>query len=165
MSRDSLEDIPRDPGLYVIALFLETRICIEIGILGVVCMEPGIYGYVGSARGRGGLRSRIARHIAKDKKIRWHIDYLTSLRDVRILSIVYIRSKEDLEDVIANIIRSIDCWIPSIRGFGSTDKLSYTHLFRCTCPINECIWSLLKALNEDRLEPSLVAVDNILPTW
>jgi len=99
LSRDPLKYIPRDPGLYIVILLLEMRICIEIGILGIVCIEPGIYGYVGSARGMGGLRSRIARHIAKDKKIRWHIDYLTSLRDVRTLSIIYIKSKEDLEDV------------------------------------------------------------------
>lgn len=165
MSRDPLKYIPRDPGLYIVILLLEMRICIEIGILGIVCIEPGIYGYVGSARGMGGLRSRIARHIAKDKKIRWHIDYLTSLRDVRTLSIIYIKSKEDLEDVIASIVRSVDCWIPSIRDFGSTDKPSYTHLFRCICPINKCIWGLLKALVENKLEPSLVVVDNISPTW
>ncbi|MEM1610149.1 MAG: GIY-YIG nuclease family protein [Sulfolobales archaeon] len=161
LDRSLLENIPRDPGLYIIILSLERDICIEIGALGMVSIEPGIYGYIGSARGRGGLRSRIARHIAKDKKIRWHIDHLTSRRDVRILSIIYIRSKEDLEDAIADIVRSAICWIPSIQGFGSTDKRSYTHLFRCTCFINECMWSLLKALAENKLKPSLIVVGNI----
>jgi Uri superfamily endonuclease len=38
--------------------------------------EPGLYLYLGSAFGPGGLRARLARHAARQKVKRWHIDYV-----------------------------------------------------------------------------------------
>ena len=38
--------------------------------------QTGYYAYVGSAFGPGGLSSRIKRHLVKDKRLVWHIDYL-----------------------------------------------------------------------------------------
>ena len=51
---------------------------LDIGKLGAHTLPPSIYFYVGSARGAGGLYSRVKRHWRndKDKAKRWHIDYL-----------------------------------------------------------------------------------------
>ena len=45
-----------------------------VGSLGVVTLERGWYAYVGSAlRAR---EARVARHLAREKPLRWHADYL-----------------------------------------------------------------------------------------
>ncbi|MHA1971691.1 MAG: GIY-YIG nuclease family protein [Candidatus Hodarchaeales archaeon] len=43
-------------------------------------LEPEVYLYFGSARGRGStsLKNRIKRHMSINKTLFWHIDYLTS---------------------------------------------------------------------------------------
>jgi Uri superfamily endonuclease len=47
---------------------------VPVGALGKVVFERGWYAYVGSAaRAR---RARVARHLALDKSLRWHADYL-----------------------------------------------------------------------------------------
>lgn len=47
-------------------------------------LPAGAYVYLGSARGGGGIRSRCARHMAREKTLRWHVDWLTTrARSVR----------------------------------------------------------------------------------
>jgi histidyl-tRNA synthetase len=43
-----------------------------------VKLPAGRYLYCGSARGPGGLRARIARHLRRRKPLRWHVDQLTT---------------------------------------------------------------------------------------
>jgi sugar fermentation stimulation protein A len=50
-----------------------------------ICMEEGLYFYVGSAK--RGLEHRLARHIKKRKNRFWHIDYITSRRDTAVRAI------------------------------------------------------------------------------
>jgi len=50
-----------------------------------IFMGRGIYIYVGSAK--RGMESRLARHTKKEKKLFWHIDYVTSRPDVRVKAI------------------------------------------------------------------------------
>ena len=50
-----------------------------------ICMEKGLYLYVGSAK--RGLEHRLARHIKKRKRRFWHIDYITSRRDAVVRAI------------------------------------------------------------------------------
>ena len=76
------EDIPTDPGAYVLALALTRPLAITIG--GATRMlGAGRYLYCGSAYGPGGLRARIARHLRPVKPVRWHIDRLTACTRVR----------------------------------------------------------------------------------
>jgi hypothetical protein len=49
---------------------------IRVGRLGKLGFDTGIYAYVGSALGPGGVAARLSRHIAGARKDRWHIDYL-----------------------------------------------------------------------------------------
>jgi Uri superfamily endonuclease len=62
------------PRLYVVLTYVPRRTTVTVGSLGPVSFERGWYAYVGSAaRGR---RARVARHLAADKPLRWHADYL-----------------------------------------------------------------------------------------
>jgi Uri superfamily endonuclease len=78
-------DAARSPGTY--ALFMELRRGrrIRIGRLGTLKFPGGLYVYVGSAMGSGGLAARVARHRRSDKKLHWHIDYF--LEYARILAV------------------------------------------------------------------------------
>lgn len=49
----------------------------EVGRDEPPCLWPGYYVYCGSARGSGGLRPRLGRHLAATKPLRWHVDHLT----------------------------------------------------------------------------------------
>jgi Uri superfamily endonuclease len=62
------------PLLYVVLTYVPRRTALPVGSLGAVSLERGWYAYVGSAaRAR---RARVARHLAPDKPLRWHADYL-----------------------------------------------------------------------------------------
>ena len=41
-------------------------------------LAPGCYVYAGSARGPGGIRARVRRHLRPDKTPHWHIDQVTA---------------------------------------------------------------------------------------
>lgn len=71
-------ELPRSKGSYVLVMQLAQDCSIEIGKLGVFHCPAGRYYYVGSAMGPGGLAGRVGRHFSEDKnkRLRWHIDYL-----------------------------------------------------------------------------------------
>lgn len=73
---DSL--LPPLPGTYLLLLRADEPLDLQIGRLGCFHFSPGRYAYAGSALGPGGLAARVARHLRGDKKMRWHIDYLTA---------------------------------------------------------------------------------------
>ncbi|MGD0396958.1 MAG: GIY-YIG nuclease family protein [Nitrososphaerales archaeon] len=63
-------------GTYVLVLQLIRHRTMRVGSLGRIRFARGCYAYVGSAR--WGMKSRVARHLARKKKQRWHIDWLTT---------------------------------------------------------------------------------------
>jgi histidyl-tRNA synthetase len=71
------EEIPELPGAYVLAVELAQPITVKLGSRPPASLAAGCYLYCGSAKGPGGLRARIARHMRHGKPMRWHIDRLT----------------------------------------------------------------------------------------
>jgi Uri superfamily endonuclease len=131
--------IPREKGVYILVMRIDFTITIALSI-GLVVLEPGLYAYIGSARSFGGLRSRIKHHLTKNKKkLWWHIDYITSKNEVKFICIIYALTELDLEENLAEELSKNSCWNPAVRGFGSTDRKSFTHLFKCVCNSNMCI--------------------------
>jgi Uri superfamily endonuclease len=61
---------------YQLSIVLEKQTVITVGKLGTFTFPAGRYVYSGSARRN--IEARVARHMAKSKKMRWHIDYLLS---------------------------------------------------------------------------------------
>jgi Uri superfamily endonuclease len=58
---------------------------LRVGALGEFDFPAGQYLYTGSARRN--LEARIARHLRRDKPLRWHIDYLLTAEGVRVLGV------------------------------------------------------------------------------
>jgi len=109
------------PGIYHLLAYLPESTNIRIGELGDFHFHAGYYVYTGSAL--GGLESRIARHLRREKLPHWHIDHL--LEHCYIIDVIAYMTKERLECKFNQRILSLpDCRIP-VRGFGSSD---------CSCP-------------------------------
>lgn len=73
------DGVTKRPGTY--ALILECRRAerIDIGRLGRLAVEPGVYVYIGSAFGPGGLAARIRHHARVSVRPHWHIDHLRAV--------------------------------------------------------------------------------------
>ncbi len=77
-------------GVYVLVLEFRDPVRVRVGALGFLHFEAGSYLYVGSARRN--LRQRVARHLAVAKRVRWHIDYLTTHPGVRVVGAVMVQN-------------------------------------------------------------------------
>jgi histidyl-tRNA synthetase len=70
------KEAPAMPGAYVLLVRLAAPLRVAAGRRKAL-LEPGLYLYCGSARGPGGLRARLARHLRREKRPHWHIDQIT----------------------------------------------------------------------------------------
>ncbi|KPV47333.1 MULTISPECIES: DUF123 domain-containing protein [Acidiplasma] len=111
------------PGVYALGINVIPG-NYRIGAIGEYHIS-GNYFYVGSAI--NGLYQRVCRHLNKNKKKHWHIDYLNF--DVRIIVAARTENHQK-ESEICNYIKS-----DYIKNFGSTDTGNKSHLFYCS--INE----------------------------
>lgn len=69
--------LPADAGAYTILIELAAPVSLDIAAFAGRTMPVGLYVYAGSARGPGGLRARVARHLRRGKAPHWHVDRLT----------------------------------------------------------------------------------------
>ena len=118
----------KDRGSYLLIVKLLKTTAIKAGRLPKDVFPAGYYVYVGSAM--RGLSSRLARHRRPNKKIHWHIDYLTAAAS-HVLPLP-IRSSKRQECEIAGALSSLGQ--AGQRGFGSSDCECASHLFYS--PIN-----------------------------
>jgi Uri superfamily endonuclease len=115
------------PGTYVLVLSSRSTELIQIGRLSALQLQSGIYVYVGSALGPGGVRARLAHHLKPARRPHWHIDYLRA--HTRVEEICYRLDTRRLEHVWAEHIGLAEgAYIPLV-GFGSTDCGCESHLF------------------------------------
>jgi Uri superfamily endonuclease len=110
--------------VYVLVIEVGENINVNVGALGNLNFEKGIYIYVGSAK--KGLRKRVERHLRKSKRKFWHIDYLLSDERVNVLKVFTVQEPFD-ECGVAKIIS--ERGVP-VRGFGSSDCRCISHLFK-----------------------------------
>jgi len=85
---------------------------IRVGALGKQEFKSGIYVYTGSAKRN--MEARIARHLKKRKSKRWHIDYLTTKRAVKIVEV----RRFDEDECTVNQQTDGEVLVP---GFGASD--------------------------------------------
>jgi Uri superfamily endonuclease len=111
-------------GTYILAVTLDSEMCIEVGRLGRITFPAGEYCYVGSAM--NGLDQRIGRHLSREKKIRWHIDRLTLAAD-RIEA--FESSNDPIPECILAHMAEEAGGTPFADGFGCSDCGCRTHLF------------------------------------
>lgn len=113
-------------GTYALVLHLEGREEITVGKLGTFTFPAGYYIYVGSALGPGGLEARLARHRRRDKKLRWHIDYL--LERAQLVEVWSAASTARLECLWAQAAQELPVGEVPVPGFGSSDCRCLSHL-------------------------------------
>lgn len=120
MKRQSNSDLSQpNCGAYQILLNLKVSKSITIGKLGTFEFAEGIYIYTGSAMRN--LEQRVARHLRKEKTIRWHIDYLLADSDVEIIETRVFPSMQRKEcEINLNEIHSGNAKVLVV-GFGSSD--------------------------------------------
>jgi len=119
-------DLPSQPGTYALLLEATAIQDVPIGKLGVLHMRPGIYVYVGSALGPGGLAARVERHAQREKTLHWHIDYLRA--ETRLLAVWFTRGAKHGECHWSRILGgAAGAQIP-LDGFGSSDCRCPSHL-------------------------------------
>lgn len=126
MSRQRL-DVPALGGSYVLALAAAAPLRIRAGALGERLLDPGVYLYVGSAFGPGGLRARLSRHWFGAERQRWHVDYLR--RHALPLEAWYQPQGQPMEHVWASMLAAGRGITRSWPGFGASDCRCSTHLF------------------------------------
>ena len=80
------------PITYQLVICLRRDVCVEVGKLGVLKLPKGRYVYTGSAKRN--LASRIARHLAREKRLHWHIDYLLARPEARVIEVRTFRPAE-----------------------------------------------------------------------
>lgn len=110
-------------GIYTLIINLNKDSKIRIGSLGAIPFKKGTYIYVGSAQ--KGIEQRVKRHLKKQKKKHWHIDYL--LDHANIKNVLVKEGPKSLECLIAKKLLGFS--IP-IKGFGCSDCNCKSHLFK-----------------------------------
>ena len=73
----SADAAPAAPGAYILQIDLVQPLFVQMAGKFCAQLSAGRYLYCGSAKGPGGLRSRLARHMRHGKSMHWHIDQLT----------------------------------------------------------------------------------------
>ncbi len=128
-------DLPPLPGAYV--LLIRTAGTVAVPIRGRTAgLPPGGYLYCGSAKGPGGIRARVGRHLKARKALRWHVDRLTVAGDIRG---VIVAPGGDECDLFARLRALPGCRVP-VPGFGSSDcRRCPAHLLRIG-DVDDAVW-------------------------
>ncbi|MBS0644010.1 MAG: GIY-YIG nuclease family protein [Proteobacteria bacterium] len=120
----SAADVPDTVGAYLLVITLPTPLCVSLPGRTRSVLLSGRYLYAGSARGPGGLRARVARHLRTEKRTHWHVDLLTARGAVEGAWIV----RDGTE---CDFIVSLSHLPVPLPGFGSSDcRTCRSHLLR-----------------------------------
>ena len=106
---------------YILVINVLKSLSVEIGKLGLIKFRPGLYVYVGSAKKN--FSSRIKRHLAKNKKKFWHVDYLLAKKNTIVKKVYFTKRKNECQ-LARGLVK-----FPYIKNFGSSDCKCSSHLF------------------------------------
>ncbi len=118
----SIEKFPTG-GVYTLIIFLSREVYLNVGKLGVQKFPKGYYTYTGSALGNGatGLKRRISRHLRREKRPLWHIDFLLADENATITTVVAAQTNKKMECVMNRYIKeNVETKI-SVNRFGASD--------------------------------------------
>ncbi len=136
-----MNEAPAVGGSYALILRVAEETGLAVGRLGRVTFSAGIYVYLGSAMGPGGLRARLRHHLRRAAQPRWHIDWLRLHAES--VGYWWVSGPQPLECAWTQCLaRDLAAHIPKT-GFGSSD---------CTrgCPAHLLFFGKMKALNDWR---------------
>jgi Uri superfamily endonuclease len=110
-------------GIYILLLHLPAGLEIRVGKLGDFYFKKGWYAYVGSAMNN--LDARITRHLKREKKLHWHIDYLR--REATVAGVHKFESGVPGECELSRKVAALADATPA-RKFGASDCHCISHL-------------------------------------
>jgi Uri superfamily endonuclease len=112
-------------GIYVLIIQLSSHANVIVGKLGTLHFTEGSFAYVGSAQ--VALEKRIERHLRKEKRVFWHIDYLLQNHSANILK-AFTKTAEKQEECV--VAKRIAAKGKAVASFGCSDCRCTSHLFR-----------------------------------
>jgi Uri superfamily endonuclease len=136
--RRELLSLKSPPITYQLKIEVERPVTLRVGRLGEFLFPAGRYVYTGSARRN--MEARIARHLRREKTLRWHIDWLLSADAVHVVAVVRSRTEECALNQKARGVFLVP-------GFGASDcrsacgshlrYLGSRHLAEVTMPVRD----------------------------
>ncbi len=110
-------------GIYILVLLVSKSVTLTIGRLGKQRFPGGYYSYTGSALGEGAtsLKHRIARHLRKEKRKFWHIDYFLSDEKVSIEAVIVAETDENMECKTNQHMKTVMRAKVPAKEFGASD--------------------------------------------
>jgi Uri superfamily endonuclease len=124
---------PARPGTYLLLLPCAEGGECRIGRLGALTLRPGVYAYVGSALGPGGLAARLRHHAGPAPRPHWHIDRLR--RRLPLAEVWFDDGGGRLEHAWAAALARARGAAPVPR-FGCSDCRCATHLLHFPAPLS-----------------------------
>ncbi|MCJ7762059.1 GIY-YIG nuclease family protein [Candidatus Bathyarchaeota archaeon] len=112
-------------GIYVLIIQVSSGVAAQVGALGKLTFKKGLYAYVGSAQNN--LEKRVRRHLTKEKRKFWHIDYLLCTDVAKVIAVFHKQADKAEECAVAKAIGERG---EAVAGFGSSDCTCKSHLFR-----------------------------------
>jgi Uri superfamily endonuclease len=112
-------------SVYVLVVSVGKDIKVNVGALGSIDFEKGLYAYVGSAQKN--LEKRIERHLTKAKMKFWHIDYLLDNTSVKVVKVFYKEAEKSEE---CRVARELSERAVPVVNFGCSDYDCVSHLFK-----------------------------------
>ncbi len=109
----SAAEAPPGGGAYALLIALDAPLQVRAGARRAT-LAAGLYVYCGSAKGPGGLRARLARHMLRDKRAHWHVDQLTCAGRTRGAVVFPDRSECEINAALSVLPIALE-------GFGSSD--------------------------------------------
>lgn len=156
----SMSNFPQVSGSYGVLLQLVKPQILSIGRLGEGSFPAGSYAYFGSARGPGGLRARLGRHLWNRGSSHWHIDALSRVAEAKGYCYVVHSAELSLDIPIecfwSQAVTALSEVSIPLKGFGSSDCRSgcQAHLVYCGVSRQNCL---------DRYRPILAKAIQIQP--
>lgn len=110
-------------AVYALFVNLEDSRGIEVGALGEIDFEPGMYVYVGSAM--NSVEKRLERHFSDTSNKHWHIDYLTA--EAEPCDYFVLPEVSSYECILSDIMDELG---EPVQNFGASDCDCSSHLYR-----------------------------------
>ncbi len=125
-------ELDYDSGIYLLEIFLHKPKKIEIGKKGINTFPPGYYYYVGTAQKN--LQARIERHLSREKRYHWHIDYLLNEANLQEYFTWPVGPESECE--LASYLQEELSGEVIVPGFGASDCDCESHLFYFQQPLD-----------------------------
>ncbi|OYT61200.1 MAG: hypothetical protein B6U69_04025 [Thermofilum sp. ex4484_15] len=161
-------DLPKFKGVYVLLMEVKSETVKRVGSLGSIRLVKGIYVYIGSARGPGGIRGRVSRYLKGPRKLRWHIDYIIcDRRLVSLKALVFGECDENLEVKLA--LKLIEEGFKVVReGMGCSEYKNafkkYSHFLKSPYrDLRRTLTQVVKVFSSLGLAPNVLKLNGLPP--